>query len=74
MRALSGVQYVAIFDADFRPKPDFLLATVPYLMGDTSVAFVQARWVFANPEESFLTKVMPLDLSMCNEFTVQCSC
>ena len=64
MRLLSDVQYVAIFDADFRPEPDFLLATVPYLLGDVSVAFVQARWVFANPEESFLTKVGPVELNL----------
>uniref|UniRef100_A0A0E0D1B8 Glycosyltransferase 2-like domain-containing protein n=1 Tax=Oryza meridionalis TaxID=40149 RepID=A0A0E0D1B8_9ORYZ len=36
-------EYVAIFDADFQPEPDFLLRTVPFLMHNQNVALVQAR-------------------------------
>uniref|UniRef100_J3LP79 Glycosyltransferase 2-like domain-containing protein n=1 Tax=Oryza brachyantha TaxID=4533 RepID=J3LP79_ORYBR len=39
-------EYIAIFDADFQPEPDFLLRTVPFLMHNQNVALVQARWVF----------------------------
>ena len=30
---------------------------VPYLIDNPSIGFVQARWTFTNPEESYLTKV-----------------
>ena len=36
-----GYQYVAIFDADFRPYPDFLMKTVGYLEANDDVALVQ---------------------------------
>lgn len=32
-------------------------STVPYLIDNPEVGYVQARWVFANPDESYLTKV-----------------
>lgn len=38
--------FVAAFDADFQPEPDFLIRTVPYLVHDPRVALVQARWEF----------------------------
>ena len=33
---------------------------VPYLIDNPSIGFVQARWTFTNPEESYLTKAGPL--------------
>ena len=33
------------------------MRTVPYLVDNPQVGFVQARWAFTNSEESFLTKV-----------------
>lgn len=30
---------------------------VPYIHSNDDVGYVQARWVFTNPEESLLTKV-----------------
>ena len=38
--------YVAIFDADFQPDPEFLWRTVPFLMYNPELALVQARWKF----------------------------
>jgi beta-mannan synthase len=38
--------YVAIFDADFQPEPDFLWRTVPFLVHNPELALVQARWKF----------------------------
>ena len=35
---------------------------VPWLMDNPSIGFVQARWTFTNPEESYLTKARPLTL------------
>ena len=31
---------------------------VPYLVGNADIGYVQTRWVFTNPEESYLTKVL----------------
>ncbi|KAG6510819.1 hypothetical protein ZIOFF_028858 [Zingiber officinale] len=39
-------EYVAIFDADFQPEPDFLLRTIPFLIHNPKVALVQGRWTF----------------------------
>ncbi|KAG8058345.1 hypothetical protein GUJ93_ZPchr0002g25561 [Zizania palustris] len=39
-------EYVAIFDADFQPDPDFLRRTIPFLVRNSDIALVQARWRF----------------------------
>jgi len=52
--------YVAIFDADFVPPPDFLRRTVPALIADPGLAFVQARWGHANRNANWLTRVQGL--------------
>nr|GEW85602.1 nucleotide-diphospho-sugar transferase [Tanacetum cinerariifolium] len=41
-------EYVAIFDADFQPDPDFLLQTIPYLHHNPQLGLVQGRWKFGN--------------------------
>ncbi|MBV8979081.1 MAG: glycosyltransferase [Alphaproteobacteria bacterium] len=56
----SEAAYVAIFDADFVPPTDFLRRTVPVLVGDQGLAFVQARWGHANRELNWLTRVQGL--------------
>ncbi len=48
--------FVAIFDADFIPKPDFLTRTIHYFTDD-KVALVQARWGHVNEDYSLLTKI-----------------
>jgi cellulose synthase/poly-beta-1,6-N-acetylglucosamine synthase-like glycosyltransferase len=53
----SDAPYVAIFDADFVPAPDFLRRTVPALVADERLAFVQARWGHANRDRNWLTRV-----------------
>src|SRR5580693_848256 len=52
--------YVAIFDADFVPAPDFLRRTVPALVADNGLAFVQARWGHNNRNLNWLTRVQGL--------------
>jgi cellulose synthase/poly-beta-1,6-N-acetylglucosamine synthase-like glycosyltransferase len=56
----SDAPYVAIFDADFVPPTDFLKRTVPALVGDGGLAFVQARWGHANRTKNWLTRVQGL--------------
>jgi len=47
--------YVAIFDADFMPRPGFLKQTVPHLCTDPGLGFVQTRWGYLNPGYSAQT-------------------
>jgi cellulose synthase/poly-beta-1,6-N-acetylglucosamine synthase-like glycosyltransferase len=44
----SSGKYVAVFDADFLPGPDFLERTIPHLEAERGVGFVQARWGHLN--------------------------
>lgn len=43
---VQACDYIAMFDADFQPSPDFLMRTVPFLVHNDDVALVQARWKF----------------------------
>jgi cellulose synthase/poly-beta-1,6-N-acetylglucosamine synthase-like glycosyltransferase len=56
----SEAPYVAIFDADFVPPLDFLRRTIPALVADPGLAFVQARWAHANRNANWLTRVQGL--------------
>jgi cellulose synthase/poly-beta-1,6-N-acetylglucosamine synthase-like glycosyltransferase len=54
-------EFVAIFDADFIPKPTFLLETLPYF-SDPAIGLVQTRWEHINRRYSFLTRVQAMAL------------
>jgi cellulose synthase/poly-beta-1,6-N-acetylglucosamine synthase-like glycosyltransferase len=54
-------EFVAIFDADFVPKPDFLQKTVPHF-NNANIGMVQTRWEHLNEEYSYLTKAQALAL------------
>ncbi|CAA0815004.1 Glucomannan 4-beta-mannosyltransferase 2 [Striga hermonthica] len=43
---VKNCEYVVIFDADFRPEPDFLRRAVPFLIHNPDIALVQGRWRF----------------------------
>jgi cellulose synthase/poly-beta-1,6-N-acetylglucosamine synthase-like glycosyltransferase len=49
-------EFIAIFDADFLPAPNFLEDVVDYFT-DPEVGMVQVRWGHINREYSFLTQV-----------------
>lgn len=55
--AHSDAPFVAVLDADFVPPPDFLRRTVPVLLADSGLAFVQSRWGHANRSANWLTRV-----------------
>ncbi|KAK3128796.1 hypothetical protein QOZ80_6BG0466470 [Eleusine coracana subsp. coracana] len=55
-------EFVAVFDADFQPEPDFLLRTVPYLVHNPQIALVQTRWEFVNPNECLMTRIQKMTL------------
>lgn len=54
-------EYIAIFDADFLPKPCWLEKTVPYFK-DEEIGVVQTRWGHINRDYSTLTKVQAFAL------------
>lgn len=55
-------EFLAIFDADFVPKPDFLRKTIPYFYQDPKVAVVQTRWEHLNCDYSLLTRAQAMAL------------
>jgi cellulose synthase/poly-beta-1,6-N-acetylglucosamine synthase-like glycosyltransferase len=54
--------YIAIFDADFVPSPDFLRRTVPHLVAEPRLAFVQTRWGYLNDDYSALARAQTIAL------------
>lgn len=52
-------EFVAIFDADFVPEPDFLRRTLGEF-DDPTVAFVQGRWGHLNRDYSVITRLQSL--------------
>lgn len=54
-------EFIAIFDADFLPEPDWLLNTVPYFK-DPNIGVVQTRWGHINRNYSLLTRVQAFAL------------
>ncbi len=58
----SSGEFIAVFDADFIPEPDFLQKTIPHFhLPD--VGMVQAKWGFLNARYSWLTRLQALLLS-----------
>jgi cellulose synthase/poly-beta-1,6-N-acetylglucosamine synthase-like glycosyltransferase len=66
-------EFIAVFDADFQPGPEFLRETIPHFLQDAQVGMVQARWGHLNPEESLLTaaQAIALDKHFAIEQTVR---
>ncbi|OAD91520.1 glycosyl transferase family 2 [Aequorivita soesokkakensis] len=54
-------EYVAIFDADFLPKKNWLKNTIPYFK-DEEIGVVQTRWGHLNRDYSILTRVQAFAL------------
>jgi cellulose synthase/poly-beta-1,6-N-acetylglucosamine synthase-like glycosyltransferase len=61
MRTAPG-EFIAVFDADFVPDPDFLQRLVPYLTHDPRLGMVQARWGHLNAAYSTITRAQALSL------------
>ena len=53
-------EFIAIFDADFVPEPNFLRQALPYIVAEPQVAFVQTRWGHLNTDYSWLTYLQSL--------------
>jgi cellulose synthase/poly-beta-1,6-N-acetylglucosamine synthase-like glycosyltransferase len=57
-------EYLAIFDADYTPPPDFLLRTIPYLVQDEKVAIVQSRWTHLNRDFNQITRAISIGIDV----------
>ncbi len=60
--------FIAIFDADFLPNPDFLRRTIPYF-NNPEIGVVQTRWEHINKNYSLLTRLQAMQLDV--HFTVE---
>ena len=61
-------EFIAIFDADFLPKPGFLRDTIPWFV-DEQVGVVQTRWDHLNQNYSLITELQAFQLNV--HFTVE---
>jgi len=55
-------EFIAIFDADFVPKRDFLQKTIPHFQ-DEKIGVVQTRWGHINKDYSLLTQLQAFGLN-----------
>lgn len=60
LEAATG-EYIAVFDADFVPEPDFIRKTIPHFQ-DPQVGMVQSRWTHINEGFSLLTRLQAFAL------------
>ena len=60
--ALARGEFLAVFDADFVPNPDFLRRTLPPFLADGKIAFVQTRWGHLNRGDNILTICLSLGI------------
>jgi cellulose synthase/poly-beta-1,6-N-acetylglucosamine synthase-like glycosyltransferase len=49
-------EFIAVFDADFCPPPEFLTRTIDFFT-DPQIGVVQTRWSYINRDYNFLTEV-----------------
>jgi len=61
-------EFIAIFDADFLPKPEFLIATIPYFQ-NPGIGVVQTKWEHLNQDYSLITRLQAFQLNV--HFTVE---
>lgn len=61
-------EFIAIFDADFLPRQDFLFTTLPYF-NQKNVGVVQTRWEHINRDFSILTRLQAMQLNV--HFTIE---
>jgi cellulose synthase/poly-beta-1,6-N-acetylglucosamine synthase-like glycosyltransferase len=54
-------EFIAIFDADFLPRPNWLKRTIPYFKNE-KIGVVQTRWGHINRNYSLLTRIQAFAL------------
>ena len=68
VRKASG-EFLAIFDADFVPPPDFLLKSIPFFLRQPDLGLAQGRWGHLNHHESFMTWFQAIGID--GHFTIE---
>ena len=68
MQSVSG-EFIAIFDADFLPRPEFLKRCLPYFLENEKVGVVQTRWEHINEDYSIITQLQAFQLNV--HFTIE---
>jgi cellulose synthase/poly-beta-1,6-N-acetylglucosamine synthase-like glycosyltransferase len=58
----SRSEFVAIFDADQIPAPDFLRCMIPYLCFNKTIAFAQARPIYLHDGKSWVARALSLGM------------
>jgi cellulose synthase/poly-beta-1,6-N-acetylglucosamine synthase-like glycosyltransferase len=58
--ARSHSEYFAVFDADFCPRFDFLLQTIPHFLERPRLGVVQTRWAYLNTNYTPLTEAQAI--------------
>jgi len=58
----TDAEYIAIFDADFVPTPDFLRKAVPFFLERPDLGLVQGRWTHLNPHASLITRAQSMGI------------
>jgi len=56
--------FIAIFDADFRPPADFLNRILPYFVQDESLGIVQGRWRHLNRDYNLITQAAAIAIDI----------
>jgi cellulose synthase/poly-beta-1,6-N-acetylglucosamine synthase-like glycosyltransferase len=54
--------FIAVFDADFAPAEDFLDKTVPFMLEDPKVGFVQCRWTHFDRGYNMITETLAIGI------------
>lgn len=72
MKSANG-DFIALFDADFKPQPHFLKETIPHFLNEPKLGMVQSRWGHLNHTHSPLTaaQAIALDKHFALEQTVR---
>lgn len=60
--AETDAEFIAVFDADFMPPPDFLKRVIPKFSTDARIGMVQTRWGHSNRDTNLLTRTQALFL------------
>ena len=55
-------EYIAMFDADFKIDPDFLIQSIHYFKNNKTLGAIQSRWGHSNLHHSLFTKSMSIGL------------
>ncbi len=58
----TDAQFVAIFDADFVPYPDFLKKAIPFFIDRPQIGLVQGRWTHLNKKASMITRAQAMGI------------